>query len=422
MAAQPAGNGDEDSLPPPPPSYRPPSPAPSYHTVDIRGPPSLGSRESGLGLAGRLRNAFAPRTLKRDPQFLGQQGRATPRASSSLLYRARCAIEENDDASFRRFLESGVDVNIPVRHGSRLLHLASDLGRTQMAIDLLNRHADPMRPDRDGFTPMYLATNKGHAPVVRALIAAGADIYAGEPPPLELAAGHGHYDAAAALLETWDAEHGSSLGRYGLINAADRAAEKGHQNLVQLIYRNGGAKLSGRSALHFEMHNLMLAVENAWPELAECTLARCRADNENILKDIGIEAALVEGAARSGNANIMEQLLHAGCDANAPTVVNGKVTPPLRVAVEGRHTEVVRVLLDHGAKINTYDEVDHNVLHVAMRQNGPGELVILLVNRGANIFALDLYNFAPVQQAWNLWGTEVREAFIAAIRRRYRNR
>ncbi|WP_432172048.1 ankyrin repeat domain-containing protein [Streptomyces sp. 1222.5] len=79
---------------------------------------------------------------------------------------------------------------------------------------LLRSGADPERADRDGATPLYLASVNGEAGIVRLLLAAGAcpDTESGGPgtdgTPLCAAACWGHTETVRALLE-----HGADPGR-----------------------------------------------------------------------------------------------------------------------------------------------------------------------------------------------------------------
>ncbi|KAL4791398.1 ankyrin repeat-containing domain protein [Aspergillus venezuelensis] len=402
------------------PTYRPPSPAPSYHTVDIRAPPPPESRESRPRFAGRIRNAL---TLKRDPRPPEQQVRSTPNVQPTLLAKARRAIEKNDEALFRTLLATGLNVNGLLRDGSRLLHLASDLGRTQVVIELLKHHAKATELDHNGSTPLHLATKNDHATVVRKLISAGADMQTGEPRPLELAAEKGHELTTIALLEAWDPNDESSLGHYDLTRALDRAAENGHRTIFVLIYNTASAKLTNPSQLfHFERHVLRLAVEHSWSGIVKRALTGLSTFREDesipIVNEPALRASLLARATKNGDADTVHLLLHAGCDANisVPSPPSGKEIPPLRLAVQNRHTEVARVLLDHGADIRNRDEFSRSVLHLAM-QTGPAALIILLVDRGADIYHGDDFGCIPRRRARTLWGTDVQAAFGASLER-----
>ena len=68
---------------------------------------------------------------------------------------------------------------------------------------LIELGADINKADDDGATPLYIATEKGHEAVVRALIEAGADVGVAAPDetPLFIATYEGHEAIVRALIE-----------------------------------------------------------------------------------------------------------------------------------------------------------------------------------------------------------------------------
>ena len=60
------------------------------------------------------------------------------------------------------------------------------------------------------------------------------------------------------------------------------------------------------------------------------------------------------------------------------------MSTPLHAAAEGGHTEICRLLLEHGAKINARDSKRNTALHLACRNNHVS-LVELLRDKGADI-------------------------------------
>lgn len=63
-----------------------------------------------------------------------------------------------------------------IRHtGVTLLHLASSLGLTRFVAGLLSRGANPDAMDKNGNTPLHLATMNGHLNIIHRLRLAGAD-------------------------------------------------------------------------------------------------------------------------------------------------------------------------------------------------------------------------------------------------------
>lgn len=87
-------------------------------------------------------------------------------------------------------------------------------------------------------------------------------------------------------------------------------------------------------------------------------------------------------AAFFGHPEIAAELLRRGADVNA-VARNQLGVHPINSAAAGDHTEVVRVLLDHGADPNAREAAGFAPIHAAAH-NGNDELYELLVARGAD--------------------------------------
>jgi ankyrin repeat protein len=87
-------------------------------------------------------------------------------------------------------------------------------------------------------------------------------------------------------------------------------------------------------------------------------------------------------AAFFGHVEIAAELLQRGADVNA-VARNQLSVQPINSAAAGDHTDVVRVLLDHGADPNAREAAGFAPIHAAAH-NGNDELYELLVVRGAD--------------------------------------
>jgi uncharacterized protein len=87
-------------------------------------------------------------------------------------------------------------------------------------------------------------------------------------------------------------------------------------------------------------------------------------------------------AAFFGHVEIAVELLRRGADVNA-VARNQLAVQPINSAAAANHTEVVRVLLDHGADPNAREAAGFAPIHAAAH-NGNDELYDLLVARGAD--------------------------------------
>jgi ankyrin repeat protein len=117
-------------------------------------------------------------------------------------------------------------------------------------------------------------------------------------------------------------------------------------------------------------------------------------------------------AARAGEMDRVQALL----DANPEflNVRDGEGMTPLHHAVLGSHPELVEFLLDRGADISAVDAWNQTPLHHAAYE-GDAALVALLLARGADVMARETRGRTPLYLAVN-WGrnVEVVEQLIAA--------
>jgi uncharacterized protein len=84
-------------------------------------------------------------------------------------------------------VDAGLPVDLTGPAGDTLLMLAAYHGHADLVRGLLERGADPDRRNDRGQSPVAGAVFKKEPEVVRALVAAGADVHAGEPSALATA-------------------------------------------------------------------------------------------------------------------------------------------------------------------------------------------------------------------------------------------
>jgi ankyrin repeat protein len=70
----------------------------------------------------------------------------------------------------------------------------------------------------------------------------------------------------------------------------------------------------------------------------------------------------------------------------------------LREAVENKHTEVAKLLLTNGSKVNSNNQIFDTPLHYAAI-NGDIEIVQMFIDRGANINTANRYGITPLHNA-----------------------
>src|SRR5206468_1497159 len=112
-------------------------------------------------------NRGGPNGTSADEPYVGdvEKGGSTP-----LLFAAR----QGDLESAKLLLAAGTDVNDKAPDGYSAMQLASHSGHGELALFLLNAGADPNAADV-GFTTLHTAVLTGDLPLVKALIAHGAN-------------------------------------------------------------------------------------------------------------------------------------------------------------------------------------------------------------------------------------------------------
>jgi uncharacterized protein len=88
-----------------------------------------------------------------------------------------------------------------------------------------------------------------------------------------------------------------------------------------------------------------------------------------------------------GNLEVVKLLLESGADINAVSK-NKFVATPLQGAAAAKRLDVARLLLTHGAKVNTRGEGGDSPLH-EVAANGQIEFARLLLEHGADVNAKD---------------------------------
>lgn len=119
----------------------------------------------------------------------------------------------------------------------------------------------------------------------------------------------------------------------------------------------------------------------ALKSLLELHPALANTENEQGLTPLGY-------AAHFGNAEAVRVLLAAGADVNALSHSKVPYIPSntaLHAAIAGeRSLEVVRLLLDRGARSDILDSSGHTALHTAAFHDDNVELIQLLIQHGAD--------------------------------------
>ncbi len=321
------------------------------------------------------------------------------------------AAARRDVPAVRALLQKGADVNAAQGDGMTALHWAARSGDVQLSALLIQAKAGLKGTTRIGaYTPLHLAAEGGHAPVVVALLKAGAAPAVTTTTgvtALHLAALAGSSDAVGALLD-----HGANVnvrepdwGHTPLMFAAAR----GRADAARLLIKRGAdvsvtARVQDLMALWTEDRATKNRRNQVLATLRKAqgadTVAGWHPDPKQVQE--AVRAALVlERRGTSAVATVAAAAAKDSAEEAARAVVagnGGDDDPPgytemvgfqggltaLLLAVREGHTETVRALLDGGADVNQVTSADKTTPLLLATINGHYDLAKLLLARGAN--------------------------------------
>ncbi|WP_265035252.1 MULTISPECIES: ankyrin repeat domain-containing protein [unclassified Wolbachia] len=295
-----------------------------------------------------------------------------------------------------------VSVNATDKYGCTLLHWSALKGHSDIAKFLVDKGANMNAKDVLGRTPMHFAVMNNHKDIqdvygrgltyttaesndeeiVQLFLMKGASINEvdknGET-PLHLASWGGHFDILQDLIN-----NGANIGAKDSSGktSLDIARDKGHNNLVQYLQQ---------TQLTLDKQ-LLIAIGNSDLNKVRGLVAQ----GANIDTNDKNGNTLLYSAAEIGDLNLVKLLLDNGANIEAK---NGEYqATPLHGAVENYRIDVVKLLLNRGANVNAEDKDNWTPLHYAADTNSL-DIVKVLVDAHANLDARSDYGKAPLDIA-----------------------
>ena len=314
----------------------------------------------------------------------------------------------------RELLRSGADVNAPQSDGLTALHWAADNGDAAVARVLIYAGANLAPLTRnDAYTPMHMAARGGHAEVIGQLVEAGADPAVATSrtgvTPMHLAAKAGSGEAirtlAAGGAEVDARDH--QWGQTPLIFAAGFNRLVAVNTLVEL-----GADVSlTENVLHMPTRYAVdRAARAARNEVLESF--RAQSDNPGLWAPTPQQVQAASEAAWRVQALSPEEIIGKATDqgmtenqlallqTNALSyhemVGNqGGLTALLHASRDG-FRDVVHALLAAGADVNQVSGGERNSPLLIAAINGHFDLMLELLERGADPRLADLSGATPL--------------------------
>jgi ankyrin repeat protein len=300
----------------------------------------------------------------------------------------------------------GADVNAKeAKRGQMAIHWAAAEGHAAVLEALIAAGADFKAQLDSGFTPLLFAAREGKKEAVRVLLKAGADVNATVQPkraaggkgpragstPLHLAAGNAHFELAAFLVDNgadpnaigpgYTALHMVPSVRKSGVGDNDPSPD-GSGNMTSLQFvdflAKHGANLNARMTRKVGFGLTSLNTMGATPFFL---------------------------ASRTADAELMRFLAKLGADPLIPNADNstplmaaaglGTRSPGEDAGTEPEVVEALRAALELGNDINAVDNNGETAMHGAAYKNYPAA-VEFLASKGAKI---DVWN-RPNKQGW----------------------
>ena len=279
--------------------------------------------EAGAGGGRGGRQGGAP--TQPEPQDFDNQEFFRPRQNAdgggltALVFAAR----EGDLDTARILIEAGADVNQATQYGWSALLTATQNRNYRLASYLLDHGANPSLANKGGWTPLYLATDN-------------RNIEGGDYP---VRAGDlDHLDFIKKLLD-----HGAN------VNArAKDSTETRTIFTMQWLYEDGATPfLRAAQSGDLELMKLLLA-HGADPKIATTNNVTPLA----VASGIGWVQGVTYEWSENENLEAVKMCLDLGID---PNTVDGDGRSALHGAAHKGRTAVVRLLVDHGARLDSRD-------------------------------------------------------------------
>jgi ankyrin repeat protein len=282
-------------------------------------------------------------------------------------------IQAGDIEAARESIRQGAGVNAAQPDGTTPLHWAVYRVEPGLVAELLARGARPEVANDYGATPLAEAVKTANAGMVEMLLEAGADpegANADGQTALMLAASTGAVEVAELLVR-----HGADVNRREAFRGQTAlmwAAAEDHPEMAQFLIQSG-ADLGAR------------AVANDWPnQMTSEPRVQYRPSG-------GLTPLLY--AARAGCYDCVAAMVAAGANIDTP---NPDGMTPLMLALDNRHDDVARLLVEEGANPHVWDWWGRTAIYIAVNMRGgpdshPGprppeslEIIHVLLDAGVN--------------------------------------
>lgn len=293
------------------------------------------------------------------------------------------AVNSGHFETVKLLLAKGANVNQSVNSGWTPLMIAVANNHHKIVTLLLNKGADANSRCGKGISPLFLATEQSDETMQEILLKAGAE-------PLTS-------DEMNRIMRQWSKQLMSEIKRGNIaevksflekgvsVNHIDLngatplciAAGCGQVEIVTLLLEKGADKGHGSSPEEDPLH---YAIE--YPKILEILLEH--GPNTHTAINTLLHNCVTAGAVES-----LKLLIEHGADTNV--AIHG--TPIITSACLMGNEEIIRLLLDHRA------DIDAALLLISLQQYNSTQLLDLLISHGANVNSFDKEGTPLLHQA-----------------------
>ncbi|XP_067274875.1 CARD- and ANK-domain containing inflammasome adapter protein [Pseudorasbora parva] len=309
-----------------------------------------------------------------DPEKI-QPKPVTIEATSSIEQNEQIPKSEGDHDAILRAISSGdlhllqelikgLDVNTARSSTDTLLHLAAEYGKEAVVYFLLRQGAKLNLKDKEGRTALHRASEQGHTAVALALVKAGADIHATDQmskTPMHLAAKNEHESTVKALV----LEEKKILKNQTTV--LHMAATEDDAKLAEVLLRSG-------ALVDTQDGQRKTALYHAIRHGNEKTVA--------VLLKAGaqVDSVIVDAAFELNRKSLLSLFLRYVQRSMSQNEMNSALFKAVRRNLDG----VIAALIDHGADVNSFNELGYTPMLLAA-ELGNAEAFKVLVSKKARL-------------------------------------
>ncbi len=307
--------------------------------------------------------------------------------SLPLLHRA---IEKNNQEIVQLLVQSKADLNAKNKYGNTPLDIAVHYERLNIIMLLIDSGA------KIDSNMLFYAVEKGNKNIITSLISHGANVNVqnnAKETPLHTAiyqSQGNEYIVTLLLLNGADVNVPDNAGKTPI----DIAIGHSNERIVQLLIQNG-TKISNKSDLLYQV------TDKGYKNVVE-TLISSHVDL-NFKYEYNAGDTLLHLVAKKGYKDIARLFIANGADLNAK---NEYGNTPLDIAVHYGHLNIIMLLIDSGAEINS------NVLFYAFNQ-GNQDMIESLILHNANINIQNNAGETPLHIAVNQGDKHIIQSLVS---------